>query len=91
MALIYYDKTIKTFYELILSGLKETSRPTSIHELVNYVTVKTDFPGSVCYQVIRKALDKGLACKTIRQLGDLYMAIPSNIEITSSMLKHLNR
>ncbi|KAH8312351.1 hypothetical protein KR044_010362 [Drosophila immigrans] len=81
MSLIYYDKTIKTPFELVLAGLKEISRATSIHELGNYVTIKTDFPASLCYQIIKKSLNEGLACKTIRQLGDLYMATPSKLEI----------
>lgn len=79
MALIYYDQTIKYSYKLVIAGLSETSRAISIHELGNYVSHKTQFPPSVCYKIIKENLDKGLAYKSIRKVGDLYMTYPTNL------------
>ncbi|KAH8407994.1 hypothetical protein KR222_009824 [Zaprionus bogoriensis] len=79
MALIYYDQTISNPYELILAGLTETSRAVSIHELGEYVSIKTEFPPSVCYKVIQEALEKGLAYKSIQQVGNLYSTFPTTV------------
>ncbi|ALC46291.1 CG14330 [Drosophila busckii] len=78
MALIYYDKSISTAYELVLAGLREASaKALSIEELGVYVTNRTQFPASVCQRIIQEALDEGLACKTIGQLHNqqLYYAV----------------
>ncbi|XP_034487173.1 uncharacterized protein LOC117791504 [Drosophila innubila] len=79
MALIYYDQTIKGSYELVMAGLSESSSAISIHELGNYVSHQTQFPRSVCYKIIKEVLDKGLTCKSIRQVGDLYITVPTEL------------
>ncbi|XP_030371165.1 uncharacterized protein LOC115621612 [Scaptodrosophila lebanonensis] len=78
MALIYYDLTIGNAYELVLSGLRESSKATTILELGHFITNKTDFPAGVCYKIIMEALAEGIKRKTIRQVGERYAAVPPN-------------
>ncbi|SPP80650.1 uncharacterized protein LOC117583246 [Drosophila guanche] len=76
MALIYYDRTINNPLELILAGLRENSQPTSLETLSVFVATKTGFPAEVCHKIIREALEEGMASKTIRQVDELYYAVP---------------
>ncbi|XP_017105158.2 uncharacterized protein [Drosophila bipectinata] len=76
MALAYYDRTINSPYDLVIAALRESSRPTTLRQLATFVTIKTGFPGEVCHKIITEALEMGMDCGTIRQVGELYDAVP---------------
>ncbi|EDW80661.1 uncharacterized protein Dwil_GK19191 [Drosophila willistoni] len=76
MALIYHDRTIRNSYELVMAALGEISHAATIQEVGRLVSIKTDFPAAVCHKIIKEALEEGLVNKTIRQIGELYYAVP---------------